>query len=190
MKPNESVTEIIDRQDWIDPVADPLQNAIAGAFASQGETGEAVEDFLHGKWLGHSLHSTLTDVPIGAWTVAAVLDVVEAKTGDDKYAPGADAAIAIGLCGAASAAVTGLTDWHKTEGTAKRLGLIHGLLNISATALFASSLVMRKRNDRATGRTLGWLGYAIVSASAYLGGELVYNQKVGVDAPPLDAKEE
>ena len=185
-----TITNAIDRQHWLEPVADQLQNTVADAFASQGETGKQVEDFLHGKWLGHSLHSALTDVPIGAWTAAVVMDAIEAGTGREDLAPGADAAIAVGLVGAVSSAVTGLTDYHKTEGKAKRVGLVHGVLNLSATALFAASLVMRRKNERATGRNLSLVGYALVSASAYLGGSLVYEEKVGVDAPPLDAKKD
>ncbi|MDP8927642.1 MAG: hypothetical protein M3O70_03450, partial [Actinomycetota bacterium] len=29
---------------------------------------------LRGRWLGHPLHPVLTDVPIGLWTSAVVLD--------------------------------------------------------------------------------------------------------------------
>jgi uncharacterized membrane protein len=174
------LTETIGQQDWLEPAAETLQQGVAQVFRSAGDAGGQIEDFLHGKWLGHPLHPVLTDVPLGAWTVSTVLDVVEETTGREDLAAGADAAIAIGLVGAIGSAVTGLTDWHRTEGKAQRVGLVHGVLNLSATALFTASWILRKQNSRAAARRLGWLGYAIVSASAYLGGELVYDQKVGV----------
>ena len=37
----------------------------------------ALRDVLHGTFLGHPLHPLLTDVPVGAWTVTAVCDVLE-----------------------------------------------------------------------------------------------------------------
>ena len=58
----------------------------------------------------------------------------------------ADTSIAIGLLGAAGAAVTGITDWSDVDPPARRLGLIHGLLNVGVTALFITSLIVRKRS--------------------------------------------
>ena len=64
---------------------------------------------------------------------------------------------------------------------ARRLGLIHGLLNVGATALFATSLIMRKKKARNQGRGFSALGYALMSFSAHLGGKMVYEHRVGVD---------
>jgi uncharacterized membrane protein len=181
----DAITETIDRQQWLEPVADNLQQAVKTTFEAGGQSGEEIKQFLHGKWLGHPLHPVLTDVPLGAWTVAAVLDAVEATTGREEMAPGADAAVAIGLAGAVGSAVTGLTDWHETQGEVRQVGLVHGLLNVGATALYTASWIMRRRGARTTGRNLAWLGFAIASASAYLGGELVYTHGIGVEKTPV-----
>ncbi|MFP5264794.1 MAG: Rieske 2Fe-2S domain-containing protein [Blastocatellia bacterium] len=173
--------DLIDRQGWLDQVADTLQPAIAETFQSAGAVGQKVEDFLHGTWLGHPLHSVLTDIPVGAWTAALVLDAMDEMSEGKKFGRGADAAVAVGIVGAVASAVTGLTDWHKTDGTARRVGVTHGLMNATALALYATSLVCRRSNDRRAGRGLSFLGYAIASASAYLGGHLVYSEQVGVD---------
>jgi nitrite reductase/ring-hydroxylating ferredoxin subunit/uncharacterized membrane protein len=173
--------DLIDRQDWLDEVADALQPAIAGTFQSAGTAGQKVEDFLHGTWLGHPLHSVLTDIPVGAWTAALVLDAMDEMSGREEFGRGADAAVAVGIVGAVASAVTGLTDWHKTDGTARRIGITHGLMNATALALYATSMACRQRKDRRTGRGLSFLGYAIASASAYLGGHLVYSEQIGVD---------
>jgi nitrite reductase/ring-hydroxylating ferredoxin subunit/uncharacterized membrane protein len=177
-----AITAAIDSQLWIDNPADALQKGISNAFRAGGKAGEQVQDALHGVWMGHPLHPALTDIPIGAWTVAMVLDVIDIVQGRDDLGPGADAAIAVGIAGATGAAVTGLTDWHVLgeEKTAKRVGFSHMLFNVAALGLFTSSLVTRKKN-RTVGRMLGFLGYAAATAGAYLGGSLVYEEGLGVD---------
>jgi hypothetical protein len=60
----ETAVENLERQDWLEPLADPLQRAVVAAFQAAGETGRRVRDFLHGTWLGHPLHPVLTDVPL------------------------------------------------------------------------------------------------------------------------------
>jgi hypothetical protein len=83
--------------------------------------------------------------------------------------------------GAAGAAVTGITDWSDVNPPARRVGLIHGLLNIGVTELFTTSLILRKRKLRTGGRVSAALGYALLTLSAHLGGKMVYEQRVGVD---------
>jgi nitrite reductase/ring-hydroxylating ferredoxin subunit/uncharacterized membrane protein len=183
---------VVDRQDWLEPIADRLQPAVAAAFGVDGPIGPKVANVLHGTWLGHPLHVVLTDVPLGSWTAAAVLDVLEEKTGSRALGRGADAAIAVGLVGAAAAAITGLTDWSKIGGgRPRRIGLAHGLVNATATACYVASLCLRRRSSRAAGRRFAWLGLIVSSVAAYLGGHLVYKEKIGVDhtadhSPPED----
>lgn len=77
--------------------------------------------------------------------------------------------------------MAGLTDWSDTDPPARRIGLTHGLLNVGGVALFAGSLVARKRKSPGWGRTLSVLGYTVASLAARLGGNMVYEQRVGVD---------
>ena len=123
----------------------------------------------------------LTDIPIGAWTVALVCDGLDLMSNKREFALAADASIGIGLVGAIGAAVTGVTDWQDVDAPARRLGMIHGLLNVSATALFVTSLVLRKKKSRTSGRVFAVLGYAVMSVAAHLGGKMVYEYRVGVD---------
>jgi nitrite reductase/ring-hydroxylating ferredoxin subunit/uncharacterized membrane protein len=178
----EAAVENLERQDWLEPLAESLQRALVATFQAAGETGRRVRDFLHGTWLGHPLHPVLTDIPLGAWTVAMVLDLKGGHNGHEDRA--ADAAIAIGLAGATGAAVTGLTDWQHTSSEDRRLGLVHGLLNISAATLYATSLALRLRGARTAGRTIGALGFTVALGAAYLGGNLVYRKRIGVDHAP------
>jgi len=183
-----AVSERVESLEWLEPVADGMQRAVGGAYEATGEVGQKVADALHGVWLGHPLHSAMTDIPLGAWTVAAVLDVMEAA-GQKDVGPGADAAVAIGLVGALGSALSGLTDWHKlNEKSTKRLGAAHALINTSASVLYLASWIARRKGARGFGRALGWAGCTVVSAGAYLGGMLVYDQKIGVDHAQREGK--
>src|SRR5262249_38366750 len=109
----EEAVEAIERQDWLDRVGGVLDGVITGVFERAGNAGRHVKNFLHGTWLGHPLHPALTDVPLGAWTTALVLDALDrprAWDGRGAYSAGADAAIAIGAAGAVAAATAGLVD--------------------------------------------------------------------------------
>jgi nitrite reductase/ring-hydroxylating ferredoxin subunit/uncharacterized membrane protein len=164
------------------PLEEKIQKAIDKALYANGNPGaQKLRNFLNGTWLGEPLHVVLTDVPIGAWTVAMVFDALDLIRNRHEFALAADTSVAIGLFGAAGAAVTGVTDWSDVDPPARRLGLIHGLLNVGATALFATSLVLRRKKARDQGRGFSALGYALMAFSAHLGGKMVYEHRVGVD---------
>jgi nitrite reductase/ring-hydroxylating ferredoxin subunit/uncharacterized membrane protein len=164
------------------PLDEKIQKTLDKALYANGNpAAQKVRNFLNGTWLGEPLHVVLKDVPIGAWTVAMVFDALEMINSRHEFALAADTSIAIGLAGAAGAAITGVTDWSDVDPPARRLGLIHGLLNVGATALFATSLILRKKKARSEGRGFAALGYAVMSYAAHLGGKLVYEHRVGVD---------
>jgi len=162
----------------LDRIAEPLSKAVRGAYAAAGPAGQQLKDAAHGVWLGHPLHPVFTDLPLGAWTTALALDCT--ANGDEGRRRAATFAMGVGLAGALGAAVTGLTDWSETQGEARRTGLLHGLLNITATTLFATSWAMRQRDSHDTGRAAAWAGYALALGAAWFGGNLVYDQRIGV----------
>jgi len=120
----QGIVTTITRQEWLEPAEVRVQKLLHNAFASGGRGGQKVKNFLHGTWLGHPLHVILTDVPIGAWTAALVFDLLEVTSQRREFAGAADTSIAVGLVGAAGAAVTGLTDWQDIDPPARRVGLI------------------------------------------------------------------
>ena len=164
----------------LDAIADPLSQAVKDVYAAAGDAGRRAKNFVHGVWLEHPLHPVFTDLPIGAWTTGLVIDAVAAATNDRAMERAGDVAIAVGLAGAAGAAITGLTDWSETNGQAKRNGLVHGLLNIAATTCYAAAYLLRKGGSRATGQTCALAGYSLALGSAWLGGDLVFGQRIGV----------
>jgi nitrite reductase/ring-hydroxylating ferredoxin subunit/uncharacterized membrane protein len=174
-----TLVEALGEQEWLDQVGNAVQPLIDWALMTTG--GQPLKDFLHGVWLGHPLHPVLTDIPLGAWTVAVVLDALDEINGRDGFRRSADAAVTIGLAGAVGAAVTGMTDWEQLDGQPRRVGLLHGLLNTTAALLYARSLQLRKRRQRRAGRGFALLGYTVSLAAAYLGGKLVYEERIGVN---------
>jgi nitrite reductase/ring-hydroxylating ferredoxin subunit/uncharacterized membrane protein len=161
---------------WLEPIANAVQPAVQRALAA---AGLPVRNVLHGTGLGHPFHPLLTDVPVGAWTVTAVLDALEAA-GSARFADGADAALVVGLLGAAGAVVTGYADWSDTADDAKRLGMAHAMLNGAATVAYGASLAARRTGNRGAGIALAFAGYGAVALAAYLGGELSMGLQLGV----------
>lgn len=180
----QGLKEVFSNQEWIDQAAVPVQKGVSKAFQSGGSLGQRIADFLHGVWLGHPLHPVLTDIPVGAWTATVVLDAMDAHSESAGLRRASDTALAIGIAGAAGSAVTGITDWQHTVGESRRTGFLHGLLNTVALGFFIGSLVSRGKRDRQVARNLALTGYAIAGFSAYLGGDLVFRQKIGVNRAP------
>jgi nitrite reductase/ring-hydroxylating ferredoxin subunit/uncharacterized membrane protein len=173
------LAELAAEQEWLDPASEALRSAITDVF--QGETGRTVKDLLNGVWLGHPLHPVITDIPVGAWTMAEVFDALDAATGDGRYEDAARVCINAGLLGAAGAAVTGLTDWSDTGKSDRRMGLVHAMLNVTATSLFLTSALLRRGRRTPAATRMSAAGYAFAMAGAYLGGALVYKRRIGTD---------
>ena len=178
--------EIIARQGWIDPVADKLRNMTMAAYSA---AGLRVQDLLYGTWLGHPLHPVLTDVAIGGWASALALDLLEAMTRRREFASGADAAVWLGLAGALGSAVSGLNDWRWTTAyeRPRRIGVGHATFNVTATTLYVASLFLRRGGSRQAGRWTGAAGFGVLMLGAYLGGDLVYGQRIGVDHAVIES---
>jgi nitrite reductase/ring-hydroxylating ferredoxin subunit/uncharacterized membrane protein len=181
----DNVVSAVTRPPWVDSLAAAVQGLVGRAYEAAGPAGQPIQNFLHGTWLGHPLHPLLTDVPIGAWTIGLTFDLLDGVAGRRELGAGADLAVGVGVAGALAAAAAGGTDWYKLmSGPEKRVGVVHGLLNVGAASLYATSLIARRTGLRPLGRALALAGFGVVSASAYLGGHLVYNLRIGVDHAP------
>jgi nitrite reductase/ring-hydroxylating ferredoxin subunit/uncharacterized membrane protein len=164
------------------PVDERIQKALDKAlYAGGNPAAQKIRNFLNGTWLGEPLHVVLKDVPTGAWTVAMVFDVLDVALDRREFAVAADTSVAIGIASAVGAAIAGATDWSDVDPPARRLGLIHGLLNLGGTGLFVASLLLRRGKSRTSGRILGALGYAVIGYASHLGGKMVFDHRVGVD---------
>ena len=161
-----------DSQEWLDGIADRLQPLLKKALGC----APRVRNALDGRWLGAPLHPVLTDVPIGAWSAAAILDFV-----DPRDAGSGDAPLAVGVVAAIPTALTGVSDWTHLRGAERRMGSLHAVLNSGALALNVASLALRAGGHRGSGKALSLAAYGLVLASAHLGGQLVQGLGVRVN---------
>jgi uncharacterized membrane protein len=154
---------------------DPLSAPLAKAAGSVTEF-DPVKDALSGGWLGHPLHPMLTDIPIGAWSMATLLDL----TGGEESAAVAKRLVGIGVLSAMPTALSGVSDWSEVHGPAQRVGIVHALANSVGTSLQTASWLVRAKGHRKTGVLLSLAGLSAVGVGGYLGGHLTYAQGVGV----------
>ena len=179
---NHVVNRFIDRQRWLEPVADFLQKAVAGSYKLLGKPGHDLKTLVHGTWLGHPLHPVITDIPLGAWTLAVIFDIIYLFRGTHGWISAADVTIFVGLLAALGAAVTGYTDWNETVDRERRVGIAHGLLNTVVIVIYLVSLIIRVTGgSRGLAIVLALVGYVLVLTAAFLGGELVFSIGTGVN---------
>ena len=139
------------------------------------------------KILGHPVHPMLIVFPLGLLSTAVIFDVLYVLTENADLATFSYWALVAGLVGGVLAAIFGVIDWMGLpKGTrAKRVGAAHGVGNLVVTALFALSLAARLDDPVFLPSILplvfGLLGAALAVVTAWLGGELVYRLRVGVD---------
>jgi nitrite reductase/ring-hydroxylating ferredoxin subunit/uncharacterized membrane protein len=162
----------VERWKALDAIGRPVAEAV-GRVVSPAP----VRNLLSGTVLGHPAHPMLTDLPIGAWSMASLLDVV----GGPAAEPAADLLVATGMAAAVPTAVTGLNDWSDTKGAARRVGQVHAAAVNIGLFLYTASFVSRRRGHRATGKALGLAGLGAVTAGGFLGGHLSYAQGVNVN---------
>ena len=156
----------------LDRIGEPLRSV-----ASRLVRPRIVRNLLSGSNLGHPLHPLLTDLPIGAWTMAELLDAIGGKAA----APAADLLVGAGIVAAVPTAATGANDWSDTYGEETRVGLVHAAANVTALSLYVSSLIARRRGRRAGGKALGLAGFSVLLAGGYLGGYLSFVKGVNVN---------
>jgi hypothetical protein len=161
----------------LDRVVRPLAPKIRSTFGT-GVTGE----LLRGEWLGHAVHPILTDLVIGSWTSATVLDVV----GGRGSRTAAQRLVATGLLAVGPTAWTGWAEWSEAGEREQRVGLVHAATNGVAVVAYAASWNARRKGRHYQGAGLALAGAAVSGAGAYLGGHLAIARKVGSRHPAFD----
>jgi len=160
------------RLEALDKVARPLAGVVGRAVRPR-----VVRNLLSGTGLGHPLHPVLTDLPIGAWVMSALLDAVGGPAAEGA----ADLLVAAGVAAAVPTAAAGLNDWSDTSGPETRVGLVHAAVNTTALSLYLASVVARARGRRRGGKALGLAGLGVLLGGADLGGHLSFSMGVNVN---------
>jgi nitrite reductase/ring-hydroxylating ferredoxin subunit/uncharacterized membrane protein len=161
----------IEKLDRLDAIAEPLGNAAKKMIPAGG-----LKDLLSGTWLGHQLHPLLTDIPIGSFTSATLLDLV----GGRRAQPAANLLAAVGVISTLPTAAAGLADWSDTYGPARRVGVVHAAANAVGVGFYMASISARRRGKRFSATALGLMGMGTMSIGGYLGGHLTLVRGVGV----------
>jgi nitrite reductase/ring-hydroxylating ferredoxin subunit/uncharacterized membrane protein len=157
-------------------VLDPAAKAIGKAVRENIGNG-TVKAALSGTWLGHAVHPMLTDVVIGSFTSASLLDVL----GSDSESA-SQRLIGLGLLAYLPTAAAGINEWADTEvidGGIRRVGLVHAGCNAVGATLYALSWRARRRGAGRLGAAFGLAGMAVMTAGGYLGGHLSMTKGVG-----------
>ena len=128
-----------------------------------------LRDLAQGRWLGHPLHAAITDIPIGLLLGSVALDLIGQPTAADITLVGT-------ILFMVAAAVSGLADYSETDGLARTRATLHGTLMTVALLVLIVSAVMRAGapTDRTVPIVLSIIGFLIVTAGAFVGGDVVY----------------
>jgi nitrite reductase/ring-hydroxylating ferredoxin subunit/uncharacterized membrane protein len=180
------VVSAIGRQEWLDRPSYRLEHLLSFAYNAMGSARNTVTNALNGVWLGHPVHPPLASLTSGALGTTVALDALSVLPGQSASEVAdasrfASRALGLGIMASIGSAITGATDWQHTHEKDRRVGLVHGLVNLAATALYAQSWWDRHQGRHRRGIALTALGYAITVSGSYLGGALVFESGIGID---------
>ncbi len=150
---------------WARPFGDFNHRWLSALFRPLGP----IKDLLHGRWLGHPLHAATTDLPIGLLLGSVILDVVGLPAA-------ADIALVATIVTMLLAALSGMADYVDTDGTARTRATTHSTLMVAGLVLVVLSAVLRAGDpaDRTLPIALSVVGFLVVTAGAFVGGDVVY----------------
>ena len=151
-------------------------------FASRPLAAEPTRSLLLGAGTGHALHPVMTDVPIGLWSSAVLLDV----RGRRADRPAARLLLAAGLVSVLPTVVTGMAEWRQLNRPENRVGALHAALNLGAVGLYAVSLGLRRRGRHGSGVAASMAATVVASGAGYLGGHLAIARKAGTRHPAYE----
>jgi uncharacterized membrane protein len=156
--------------DALDDLGTWLQELARDALPTGG-----IRETLQGRSLGHALHPALTDLPIGFFTSAFVLDVAAGR----HARRAAQRLVALGLLSVPATALTGWAEYADAPATSRRTGALHAAANVSGSLAYLASWRARRHGHHLVGIALGCVGGAILTVGGMLGGQLAFEQGVG-----------
>ena len=134
----------------------------------------------------HPIHPMLVPLPIGMWVLSVACDIIAAFSGN----PGTWKVVALyamvgGIIGALLAAVFGLIDLLSLPEGPRSTGIKHMSINLIVVVLYVINFWGRWSAPENPGKLI-WLSLIAIGLlviSGWLGGKMVYEQGVAVDAP-------
>ena len=177
---------VVEADERLDPLADGVHDVAIRV------AGFSVGPFLRGRSLGHALHPLMTDIPIGCWTSAALLDLFGGAHG--RVA--ARRLIGFGVLSALPTAVTGLAELggvDPDDRPTSRVATTHAGLNTIALLAYVRSWSSRRKGRQVRGVLWSLAGAGVASLAGHLGGHLAFVRGIGdgrrVDASPVGGEQ-
>ena len=134
----------------------------------------------------HPIHPMLVPLPIGLWVFSLVCDLIHAGGGSSPaWTTVAFYCIGGGIIGALLAAVFGLIDLLSLPEGPRSTGIKHMSINLIVVVLYVINFWRRWSAPENPGKLI-WLSVIAIGLlviSGWLGGKMVYEQGVAVDAP-------
>ena len=139
---------------------------------SAGRTGT----MLRGNWLGHALHPLLTDLALGCWLGAGLLDLFGGKESQRA----ATTLVGAGLLAAVPTAFSGAAEWPSLmDRSSRRVAVVHATGNLALIICYLTSWLLRRNGKRNAGLAWGMAGGCLGWMTGYLGGHLSFGRGVG-----------
>jgi uncharacterized membrane protein len=139
-------------------------------------------------WSGKPLHPPLTTIPVGAYVIAAVLDVISIAGQSEEWARdffrAATFVLVVGASVSLFTALTGFVDWLRstTPGTqVRREANAHALTMITVTLVVLADIAVRvfveadARHSPVVVVVLSVIAAALTAVGGTIGGSLVYD---------------
>jgi nitrite reductase/ring-hydroxylating ferredoxin subunit/uncharacterized membrane protein len=175
---------VLQKIPYVHEEAHTISRGIHAGVLKGGRATRKAADVLHGTWMGHPLHAALTDFTIGAWMLGSIFDWIGLLGKSKSAEEAADQMIDMGNASALPTAMAGLIDYSTIPNPAMTTGATHGLFNAVGFVVNLFSASARRSGRRSLAVALSTAVCGGLLASAWLGGELVYRYKVGVNRTP------
>ena len=138
----------------------------------------------------HPVHPMMVVLPLGLWVFSFLCDLIYVTgAGGPAWQTVALYSMGGGIVGALIAAIPGLIDLLSIKGRrAKKIGLWHMGLNVTAVLLYSANLLFRVNETVSYGDSVVLSAVLILAlvVSGWLGAELVYVHRIGVSGPRLE----
>ena len=141
----------------------------------------------------HPIHPAITDFPIAILPLALLWDVVALWQGGDFWWKAAFWTLVAGLVAAIPTAATGFLEYLTIDRgqEAFQTATNHMLVMLTAVSFFAGAAIAQGGPDPLSGNraaivlALASVGTLLMGLGGWLGGEMVFRQRVGVDRHDL-----
>jgi uncharacterized membrane protein len=165
------LVESLEQRRSLDRLAERMR-PVAGSLR-EGRRGEV----LRGEPIGHAMHPMLTDLPLGCFLSAHLLDLFGGRRGRRS----AQRLIGMGLVAVPPTVAAGMADWGGiTDPRARRVGVVHAAANAVAALFYLRSWRWRRKGRHLRGMTWGFAGGGAALLGGYLGGHLSFGKGIGV----------